>query len=107
MVQIIGFDLMILTENNITKKAYCHNMIGYDMVCSQEITTWDCDAQGRVGMVAWYQTQVWSIELTRFHGMNVVICEVVSGKCTPIIRAYLPTSTLEHLSDLTESLTRF
>ena len=98
--RIGGFDLMILTENNITKKAYCCNMTGYYMVCSQEITTGDCDAQGGVGMLVSDQTQVWSIELTCFHGMNVVICEVVTRKCTPIIRAYLPTSTLEHLPDL-------
>ena len=45
------FDLMILTENNITKNAYCRNMIGYDMVCSQEITMADGDTQGGVVMV--------------------------------------------------------
>ena len=42
----------------------------------------------------------------RFHRPNVVICEVVaSGKQTPLIIAYFPPSTLDHLPDLEESLT--
>ena len=41
--------------------------------------------------------QGWSIELTFIQGLNVVICEVVAGKRTLLIRAYYPSSTLEHL----------
>ena len=38
----------------------------------------------------------------------MVSCEVVSSsKQTPIVGAYLPPSTLEHLPDLEDSLTRF
>ena len=37
-----------------------------------------------------------------------MICEVVSGrKCTLLIGAYLPPSTLVHLPGLEEALTRF
>ena len=42
--------------------------------------------------------------MTRFHGPNVVICEVVaSNKRTLIVGVYFPPSTLEHLRDLEES----
>ena len=48
------------------------------------------------------------MELTRVHGQNVVIYEVVSvGQRTSLIRAYLPHSNLEYLPDLEESLVRF
>ena len=44
----------------------------------------------------------------RFHGTNVVSCELVSGdQQMRIIGAYLPLSTLDHLLDLEESLNRF
>ena len=44
----------------------------------------------------------------RFHGPNVVSCEVIgSGNRTPLIGAYLPPSTLGHLPNLEEDLIRF
>ena len=44
----------------------------------------------------------------RFHGPNVVICEVVTGrKRSPLISIYLPPSTLDHLPNLEEALTCF
>ena len=50
----------------------------------------------------------WSVNFTQFHGSNVVSCEVVtSGKRTTLIGAYIPNSTLDHLQDLEEALTRF
>ena len=58
-------------------------------------------------MIVQDQSQVWSIDLTRFHGPNVAICEVVTSKRTQLIGAYLPPSTLEHLPDLAEALTHF
>ena len=42
-----------------------------------------------------------------FHRPNVVICNVITGKCNLSIRAYLSPSTLEHLPDLLEALTCF
>ena len=65
-------------------------------------------AQGRVGLVIWDQFKVWILESMRFHSPSVVRCEVVTNrKRYPIIGAYLPLSTLEHLSDLEEALPRF
>ena len=50
----------------------------------------------------------WSIESTRFHGLNVMICEVVAGgKWTPLISVYLPTYTLDCFSYLEEALSKF
>ena len=41
------------------------------------------------------------MELTRFHGLDVVSYKVVyGGKHTPLVITYLPPSTLEHLLDL-------
>ena len=54
-----------------------------------------------MGLVIWDQHKGWSVELTRFHGPNLVIFEVVAGgNQTLLIGAYLPSSTLEHLPDL-------
>ena len=36
-VQIGGFDLMILTETNITERDYCCNILGYNVVYLQII----------------------------------------------------------------------
>ena len=44
----------------------------------------------------------------RFHGPNVVSYKIVAGnQLLPLIGAYLPPSTLEHMSDLEEVLNRF
>ena len=68
----------------------------------------DCRrARGRLGMVVRDQSHGWSIESKWFHRPNVVSCVVINRKCTPIISTYLPPSTLEHLLDLGEDLTRF
>ena len=59
-------------------------------------------------MVIRDQPQVWSVEATRFHGTNVVRCEVITEvKQTPVIGAYLPPSTSEHLPYLGDALTCF
>ena len=48
------------------------------------------------------------MESTRFHGLNVVSCEVISGgNRTPLVGVYLPLSTLYHLPYLKESLACF
>ena len=33
LVQIDGFNLMVMTETKVTNKAYCQNRMGYDVVC--------------------------------------------------------------------------
>ena len=107
-VHIRGFELMILMATKFNRQAYLHNRLGYNMVCSPEITTESGGAQGGVGLVIWDQSKGWSVESTRFHGTNVVSCKVVSGrKWTPLIGMYFYPSTLEHLLHLEEALTRF
>ena len=57
MVQISGFDLMILTETKISDQTYCCNRLGYDVVCSPMIAKADGGAQGGVGPVVWNRPQ--------------------------------------------------
>ena len=78
------------------------------MVCLPA-TTIECEiSQEGVILVFRYQPKVCIVESTRFHGPNVVSCEVISGgKWNPLIVVYLPTSTLEHLLDLEEALKNF
>ena len=64
---------MMLIETNIFDKAYCHNRLGYKVVCSLETTTEAGGVQGGVGLVVQERPNGWSVELTRFHGLNVVI----------------------------------
>ena len=75
-IYIGSFNLMILMETNITNQAYLRNNLGYDMVCFPDITTSVGGAQKGLGLVVWDQPQGWSIELMRFHGLNVVSTRV-------------------------------
>ena len=42
---------MVLTNTKITSKAYCHNRLGYDVVCSLVVTTATGGAQGGLDLV--------------------------------------------------------
>ena len=82
---------MILTETKIFDKAYCPNYLGYDVVCSPAAATATGSAQEGVGLVIRERPKVWSVELTRFHGTNVVSCKFISsGQRTLLIREYPP-----------------
>ena len=60
----------------------------YNVVCLPMSTTAVDGAQGGVCLVVRDQPQGWSVELTRFHGMNVLSYEVIANvKRTPIIDA--------------------
>ena len=99
---------MVLTETKATDQSYCHKKLGCDVVCSLAITKDAGGVQGGSGLIMQDQPKGWSIELTPFHRMSVVICEIIAGvKRTPLIGAYLPPSTLEHLPGIEEALTRF
>ena len=94
-VQIGGFDLTVLTETKIMDQAYCCNRLGYNLVFLPEITTAAGGAQGEVGLVFREQPEGWITDLMKFLELNVVSCEFVTGgQRTPLIGAYLPTSTL-------------
>ena len=50
----------------------------------------------------------WGIESTRYHIPNVLSCKLVTGIIlTPLVSAYLPPPSLEHLLDLEEALILF
>ena len=50
----------------------------------------------------------WGIESTRYHGPNVVSCEIFAGLTrTPLVGTYLPALTLDHLPDLDKALQLF
>ena len=66
----------------------------------QAITTTAGYALGTMVLLVQERLQGWSIELTHFHGINVVSCKVVTGIGTPIVNSCLPPSTLEHSPDL-------
>ena len=48
---IEGFNLMILTENNIIDKAYFIHNMGYEVVLSEAHTTADGNMQEGMGMI--------------------------------------------------------
>ena len=91
---------MFLMETNIQSEAYPGNQMGHNMTCLATIPSSARGAQGGVCMVTRECSNGWGIESTRFHRTNVVSCEIVSGHTrTPLVGAYLPSSTLEHLPD--------
>ena len=61
------------------------------------IMTADGYSQVGVCMIVQEKSHSWIIESTQFRRPDVVSCKVVTGKWTPLIRDYLPPSTLEHL----------
>ena len=104
-VHLGRFGVMWLTETNITIKLYFHNHLVYDVVCYPEFTTPTGGTQRGAGLFFLERPQGWSVVPTRFHGPNMVSCEVISSsKRTPLVGAYLPPYTLEHLPNLYEAL---
>lgn len=39
MVQLRNYDLMLLTETKIPNVVYCHNHLGYNILCSRVLVT--------------------------------------------------------------------
>ena len=95
------FDVMILTKTNIFTTAYCRNRLGYKATCSAAQPSSARGSQGGVGLVRRERPVGWGIESTRYHGPNVVICELFTGlNRTSLVGAYLPPSKMDHLPDL-------
>ena len=93
MVHLGSFVIMILTENNISNQYYFRNRLGYDVVCLTEISTTAGGAHGGVGLFVRDRPQFLSVQLTRFHGLNMVSFKVISSdKRTLLVIAYLPPS---------------
>ena len=99
---------MLLTETNIHMEAYYHSQLGYGMTCSAVRPSIAGGAQGGVGLVTRKWPDGWGIKSTRFHSPNVVSYEIITGhNHTPLVGAYLPPLTLDHLPDLKEALQIF
>ena len=50
-VQLRNYELMILTDTTIPDEAYCHNHLGYTVVCYQVVGTVAGGEQEGVGLV--------------------------------------------------------
>ena len=99
---------MLLTERNIQTEAYSHNRLEYDVTCSKARLPSARGDQGGIGLVRRERPDGWGVESTRFHGTNMVRCDIVTGPThTPLVGAYLPPLMLEHLPDVKEALQRF
>ena len=99
---------MILTETKIPESVYYRNCQGCNFVCSKATVTVYGGAQGGDGIILRDKPEGCIVESTRVHRLNVMSCEITSGnQKTPLIGAYLPPSTLDHLSDLEEVLNCF
>ena len=108
VVDLGGFELMVLTKTKISIILYCQNWLGYDIVCLVHRSSRSSIAQGGMVLVSWDRPMGWSLESTRFYRPNVVSCEDVRGTSrTPNIGSYLPPTTMDHLPDLDESLESF
>ena len=107
-VECGGSDRMILTEIKTQTEAYYHNRLGYDLTCLAELPSSARRAQGGLCLVIREWTNGWGIKSTRFHGPNVVSCEIVTGNTQiPLVGVHLPPLTLDHLPDFKESLHLF
>ena len=102
------FDVMLPTKTEIKSEAYSHNFLGYDETFSTERPSSAGGAQGVIGVLTRERPVGWGIESTHYHRPDVVICNIVTILTrTPLVRVYLPPSTLEYLLDLDEVLQRF
>ena len=93
-----GVDVVLMTDKKIQTEANSHNQIGYEVTFSAACPSSAGGAQVGVGLLTRERPNGWGIESMRFHGPNVVSCKIVTEHThTPIVCAYLPPSTLEHL----------
>ena len=103
-----GFDVMLLKETKIQTEAYSHNYLGYNVTCFSARPSSARGSQGLVGLVMREWLVGWGIESMRFHGPSVVSCEIVTRPTQdPLVDAYLPPLTMEHLPYFNEELQRF
>ena len=85
-----------------------HNCPGYDVTCLAARPSRSRVDQGGFGMVTRESPIRWGVDSTRYHGPNVVSCEIVTRFTRiPLVGAYLPPSTLEHLPCLEEAMQSF
>ena len=96
---------MVFTDTKVTYQAYCHNRLGYDVVCLPKIMMNISRVYGGVVLVVWDQPKGWIVESTRLHRLNMARSDIFyGGKQTRLIGAYFPPYTLEHLPNLEREL---
>ena len=61
-MHLSSYDLILLTEKNITEVAYYHNHMGHNGVCSQLVFPMVRGAQGGVGLVVRELPEGWGIK---------------------------------------------
>ena len=100
-----GFDVILLTKTKISTAAYCRNWLGYEVTCLTVQPSRSGGYQGGVGLVTIMRPLGWGIESMRYHGPDVVSCELVTGITqTPLVGANLTPSIMDHLHGLEEAL---
>ena len=87
----VVLNVMLLTETKIQLEEYSHNRLGYDVTCLAERPSSARGSQGGIGMVTRERPIGWGIQSTLYHGMNVVICKIVTVITQNLlVGAYLP-----------------
>jgi hypothetical protein len=87
-LQQMNIDIAILTETKITDECYTRHSSGYEIRSSKARRS----SQGGFA-ICWRDSEVSQTEGIRFHGPNVVSCEVTSGqKRWLVLGAYIPPS---------------
>ena len=102
------FYMMLLTNTKIYMTVYFQNWLRYKVTFLTVQLSSDGGFQGGVKIVMSERPVGWEIESTYYHRSKVVSCLIVTElKRTPLVGAYLPQLTLDHLPDLEEALKRF
>ena len=89
-------------------KSYCRNRLDYKVTCLTARPSISGVSQGVVRLIRREKPVRWVIDSTRYHGPNVISCKLVTGLTrTPLVSAYIPLSTLDHLPYLEKALKYF
>ena len=92
---------MVPMETKILEYVHCKKRLGYNIACSREFPTVDGGVQGGMVLVTGETPEGWDTESMRFHGPNMVSCEIVSvSQHPPSLAHTTPLSILDYLPDL-------
>ena len=73
-----NYNLMILTETMFLDVVFFHNHLRYEIVCSKATVNANGGAQRGVGIVPRETPEDWIVDSMRFHGPNMVFCDILS-----------------------------
>ena len=81
---MVNYNLMLLMDMNILDAVCCKNHLGYEVVCLRAFLATDRSVNWGVVLVTRESPEVWYVDSTRLHGLNMVSCDIVSGlQCIP------------------------